>query len=151
MIDSPDKTLVREFKENPKHPVYSTIKEYLFFNSSEKEYKVKMKFGTTDDFINSYIPKSEITISLQAKENYFADAFTFLREDVNLPWNEIIITDMKLEDKQTEKESEFEKTNIPKVPGPLPIMAGKVYLEEAPTPTPPTDTKTESEGFEFCK
>ena len=113
---NPTKILFREFKESEQ--CYSTIKKYVLLNTSEKEYKIKMKFMNPDEFSNCYIPSSEIVSILQTRSNYVTTAYSFVKVDHKSNWNDIFIVELTMEDKEFENSSK-EKINIPDVPGPI--------------------------------
>lgn len=70
--------------------IVNCIKRCVIFNNSDKELKAKFTFFSKDEFVNCYMPISEIIII--TKKNSVNNVFTFLKEDVSIPWNDISFT-----------------------------------------------------------
>jgi len=126
----------------------------MLLNTTDKKVKIKMKFLTTDDFVNCYMPYSEIITLLPDRSNFVDCAFSFVKNDINMPWNEIIIAEMRCEDREAEELKEkLSQSNtyngsgngcgIPDVPGPMPKTSVKID----PTPTPITSISEEKPLF----
>lgn len=71
----------------PPKLIVSCIKRIIVFNNSDKEMKIKFNFYNKDEFVNCYMPVSEIVVV--TKKNQVNNVFTFVKEDINLPWNDI--------------------------------------------------------------
>jgi hypothetical protein len=114
-----------------KNLTVNCIKRYLIFNNSDKEYKIRFNFMSNDDFTNCYMPRSEVVII--AKKNCVTNAFTFVKDDINLPWNEIVFTleSEPYESKENNNEERFEEKafkqskSLDNLIGPLPLPAAE--------------------------
>ena len=86
----------------------SAIRRFIIFNYSEKEFKIRCNFSTNDDFVNTYMPASEIIVC--PKKNSISTIFTFTKEDIKMPWNEISVDVFIDEDDELEN-GDYEHVN----------------------------------------
>ena len=94
--------LTRALKDKPNENniVINAIKRYIVLNNSEQEFRIRFSFSLNDDFVNSYIPASDLIV--YSKKNSLNQIHVFTKSDINFPWSEV---EIKVECEPREDES----------------------------------------------
>ncbi len=95
-LQNPDMVFDRDFKKTEIKSSNSTIKRYVLFNNSETDLKVCLNFSSFNNE-NCYIPESELEILLDSRQNFYINAYHFVKVDPTKPFDEIFIKDVKCE------------------------------------------------------
>jgi ubiquitin C-terminal hydrolase len=98
------RTFINKSEISKSSVILNCLKRYVLYNNSEKEYKVRFRFfSKDDDFINTYIPASELVV--YSKKDSVNTIHVFSKDDFELPWSEfgVEIQIEKYEDDQVEE------------------------------------------------